>query len=237
MYKRAHHQRIARVLGALDADLLRSHACLFGGGTCIALGHGEYRESVDIDFLISDPTGYRALRQRLTGHDGMAAITRSGAIPLVVLREIRADQYGIRTLLQVDGEAIKFEIVREARIQLETPSDTDVLCGISTLTTVDLAASKLLANSDRYADDGVFSRDLIDLAMLGLELPVLRHALSKAEAAYGSAVRRDLGMAIERLKSRPERLTRCMQAMGMDMPQVLLWQKIRVLTCLCVETT
>ena len=63
MFRRPHHQRIARVLAALDTDLLRRHGCLFGGGTCIALRHGEYRESVDIDFLVSDALGYRELRQ------------------------------------------------------------------------------------------------------------------------------------------------------------------------------
>jgi hypothetical protein len=55
MFKRPHHQRIARVLAALDADLLHRHACWFGGGTCIALKQGEYRESVDIDFLLIRP--------------------------------------------------------------------------------------------------------------------------------------------------------------------------------------
>jgi hypothetical protein len=235
MFKRPHHQRIARVLAALDADLLRRHACWFGGGTCIALRQGEYRESVDIDFLISDPAGYRELRQQLTGNKGMAAITRDGAIPLVVLRDIRADQYGIRTLLQMDGESIKFEIVREARIELEMPGENDTLCGISTLTAGDLAASKLLANSDRYADEGVFCRDLIDLAMLALSLPALRQAMSKAEAAYGLAVRRDLARAIDQIENRPERLKRCMQAMSMEMEQAKLWQKIRKLKPLCAE--
>ncbi|MCW2313780.1 nucleotidyl transferase AbiEii/AbiGii toxin family protein [Rhodoferax antarcticus] len=54
MFERPHHQRIAQVLYALDAQLLRDKHCLFGGGTAIALRYGEYRESVDIDFLVSD---------------------------------------------------------------------------------------------------------------------------------------------------------------------------------------
>jgi len=29
-----------------------------------------------------------------------------------------------------------------------------------------MATSKLLANSDRWADEGVFNRDVIDLAMM-----------------------------------------------------------------------
>ena len=146
-----------------------------------------------------------------------------------MLREVRADQYGLRTVVQMDGQAIKFEIVREARIDLVAPAKSDVVCGISTLTPLDLAASKLLANSDRQADDGVFSRDVIDLAMMGLGLPLLRRALAKAEQAYGPAVARDLAKAIDRLQERPGWLERCMQAMAMTLPKAVLWQKIRSL--------
>jgi hypothetical protein len=156
MFERPHHQRIA-------------------------LRYGEYRESVDMDFLVSDAAGYRELRQRLTGTNGINAITCQGAMPLVALREVRADQYGIRTQVQMDGQAIKFKIVREARIELEAPGPQDVLCGVNTLTPLDLAASKLLAK------------------------------------------------AIDRMQNRPGWLERCMQAMAMDMPKALLWQKIRAL--------
>ncbi|OSZ76160.1 nucleotidyl transferase AbiEii/AbiGii toxin family protein [Hydrogenophaga sp. IBVHS1] len=228
-FERPHHQRIAHVLAALDGEKLRQYACLFGGGTCIALRHGEYRESVDIDFLVSDAVGYRELRQLLTGPTALGAITRGGAQPLVVVREIRADQYGIRTQVQMDGHAIKFEVVREARIELESPQMGDNICGVSTLTALDLAASKLLANSDRQADDGVFNRDVIDLAMMALPLRSLRAASAKAEQAYGPAIGRDLGKAIDRLQNRKGWLERCMQAMDMQMPKALLWQKVRAL--------
>jgi hypothetical protein len=228
-FERPHHQRIAHVLAALDGEKLRQHACLFGGGTCIALQHGEYRESVDIDFLVSDAVGYRELRQLLTGPTGLGPITRAGAQPLAVLREIRADQYGIRTQVQMDGHAIKFEVVREARIELELPQASDNICGVSTLTALDLAASKLLANSDRQADDGVFNRDVIDLAMMALPLRSLRAASAKAEQAYGPAIGRDLAKAIDRLQNRKGWLEHCMQAMDMQMPKALLWQKVRAL--------
>lgn len=227
MFERPHHQRIAHVLAALDGGALAQHACWFGGGTCIALRFGEYRESVDIDFLVSDPAGYRELRQLLTGLDGLAPITRQGAMPLELLREVRADQYGIRTQVRMDGYAIKFEIVREARIELQAPGPQDLLCGIGTLTELDLAASKLLANADRQADDGVFSRDVIDLAMMNLTLPQLRAALEKATEAYGAAITKDLAKAIDRLQNRQGWLERCMQVMAMNMPKAVLWQKIR----------
>ena len=227
--ERPHHQRIAHVLNALDGAALRQYGCLFGGGTCIALRYGEYRESVGIDFLVSDAAGYRELRHLLTGQGGLAAITHAHAAPLVALREIRADQYGIRTQVQMDGQAIKLEIVREARITLEPPVAGDTLCGVSTLTWLDLAASKLLANSDRQADDGVFSRDVIDLAMMGLPLPTLRAARDKAAQAYGASVTRDLGKAIDRLQNRTGWLERCIQAMAMQLPKAVLWQKVRAL--------
>ena len=229
MFERSHHQRIAHVLAALNGDLLRRHGCLFGGGTCIALRHGEYCESVDIDFLVSDAAGYRELRQMVTGTQGLNALLRPGAEPLTVGREVRADQYGLRTQVQMDGQLIKFEMVREARIALEMPGHSDVICGIATLTRLDLAASKLLANSDRQADDGVFSRDVIDLAMMNLRLPLLQAALAKAEVAYGTSVARDLTKAIDRMQERAGWLERCMQAMAMTLPKAVVWQKIRAL--------
>ena len=179
---------------------------------------GNYRESVDIDFLVSDAAGYRELRQLLTHPDGLTGITHLQAPPLVALREIRADQYGLRTQVQMDGQAIKFEIVREARIALVTPTASDNICGVPTLTRLDLATSKLLANADRQADDGVFSRDVIDLAMMQLPLPVLRPSVAL-----------DLGKSIDRLQHRAGWLERCMKAMVMHTPKAVLWQKVRAL--------
>ncbi len=166
MFDRPHHRRIAIVLEALDADVLAQNDCLFGGGTAMALRFGEYRESVDIHFLVSRVTGYRQLRQRLTGRDGVCAITRPGH-ELTQTRELRADQYGIRTLLKIGDVPIKFEIVLEGRIELAAPDPDDRVCGVATLTPLDMVTTKLLANTDRWRDDSVMSRDLIDLAMLG----------------------------------------------------------------------
>ncbi len=227
MFERPHHQRIAHILAALDGNALAQHGCWFGGGTCIALRFGEYRESVDMDFLVSDATGYRELRQLLTGIHGLAPITRPGAMPLELVRAMRADQYGLRTQVQMDGHAIKFEIVREARITLQAPSAQDQICGIGTLTVLDMAASKLLANADCQADDGVFNRDVIDLAMMNLPLTQLRAALEKASQAYGDTITKDLAKAIDRLQNRQGWLERCMQVMDMNMPKSVLWQKVR----------
>ena len=229
MFDREHHRRVAHVLEALDADLLKANACLFGGGTAIALRYGEYRESVDIDFLVSERDGYRALRQRLGGTDGLRAIQRAGRA-LDQVRDVRADQYGLRTVVRVDGMEIKFEIVLEGRITLDPPGAGDEICGVATLTPLDLAASKLLANSDRWADDAVFSRDLIDLAMMAPPKKLLKAAIEKARGAYGDSIENDLGKAIDALRARPHRLDQCMEAMQMrGVPKALLWKRIKAL--------
>ena len=77
--------------------------------------------------------------------------------------------------------------------------------------------------------DGILSRDLIDLAMLNLDLARLRQALAKAKSADGQAIRRDLNTAIKRMHQRHGWLERCMQAMTIDIPQAQLWQRIRTL--------
>ncbi len=236
MFERNHHRHIASVLGALNAPLLAEHACYFGGGTAMALRYNEYRESVDIDFLVSNLDGYRALRQLLTGPEALQTIARPGTV-LKTLREVRADQYGIRTIVQAEESAaqsdiqaaIKFEIVLEGRIVLETPNTAEAICGIATLTPLDMATSKLLANSDRWADDSVFSRDLIDLAMMQPGKPLLRLAIEKSKTAYGDSITVDLAKARDRLMTRPGRLERCMQMMQMTVPKALVWQRLQAL--------
>jgi len=233
LFEREHHRRVASVLQALDARLLHAHQCLFGGGTALALRYGEYRESVDIDFLVSHREGYGALRQLLSGTAGMQAICRAGVDLAPVFsqtREVRADQYGIRTMLRVADVEIKFEIMLEARITLDAPGAGDLLCGVATLTPLDAAASKLLANSDRWRDDAVLCRDLIDLAMMAPPKALLRQAIVKAQGAYGASIEADLRQAIQALRERPHRLDHCMQAMRMTtVPKALLWKRIKAL--------
>lgn len=229
LFKREHHIRIASILQSLDSERLASNGCCFGGGTAIALARGEYRESFDIDFMVSDPAGYRTLRQMMTGARGINAIIRTGC-EFKQKHEIRADQYGIRTLFTVGDADIKFEIVLEGRIHLEMPGPADRICNVATLTPLDMAACKLLANSDRWSDDGAFSRDLIDLAMLALPKPVFTMAKKKAALAYGDSVERDLDRAITKLAARSGRLDECMSVLKMDdVPKALLWSRIRKL--------
>lgn len=229
MFVRPHHQRIHEVLLALDATLLREHQCYFGGGTAIVLQRDEYRESVDMDFMVSDLTSYRALRRVLQDRDALAQFFGLGRGPLVALPEVRADQYGIRTALPLKTGSIKFEIVFEARITFDRPGPEDQIVGIATLTQVDLVASKLLANVDRWADDGVMSRDILDLAMLQPTPKTWSAASQKAEDAYGAAVLPSLAKARARLLDDPPRLARCIQVLQVSTPQALLYQRLATL--------
>ena len=227
MFKREHHQKIHQVLQALDAPFLAQHQCYFGGGTAIVLRRGEYRESVDIDFLVSDIAAYRELRKQLQEPQVLEQLFGIGRGPLIKLPEVRADQYGIRTRLPLANGGIKFEIVFEARIIFDVPAPDDVVGGVSTLTEVDLAASKLLANVDRWPDAGVFSRDIVDLAMLDLKKHESHMALAKAESAYGDAVVRDVHKAVANLQNHPDRLSNCLVALAMNVPAALMLDRLK----------
>lgn len=229
MFERAHHRHIAQVLASLDAELLRGRQCWFGGGTAISLRMGEYRESIDIDFLVSDLEGYRELRQRLRGARTLAPLSRAGITPLPLANEWRVDQYGLRGFVEVGPRPIKFEIINEARIPLQRPAKKDVVCGVSMLSAPDLAACKLLANADRWRDDSVFARDVIDLAYLDLPPRRLAPGLRKATTAYGPDVVRDMLRAVAALQGRQGWLARCVAALSIAEPAARVMQRLRAL--------
>lgn len=124
LFERPHHRDIALVLQSLDASVLSRRHCYFGGGTALALRYGEYRESRDIDFVVSDLAGYRELRQMVGSAGGRLPFTREG-LKVELARQVRTDQYGIRAQVRSGESAIKFEIVLEARIDLTLPEDDD----------------------------------------------------------------------------------------------------------------
>lgn len=103
----------------MKADFPTDAGCWFGGGTAIVMTHGEYRLSSDVDFLCSSQDGDRALRQAVTAK-GCAGVFEE---PVNQLRDFRYDQYGLRTAVELDGHPIKFEIVREGRIDVSGAYD------------------------------------------------------------------------------------------------------------------
>lgn len=226
MFRRLHHQQVAEVLSSLDAPLLAEHNCWFGGGTAIVLANGEFRESVDIDFLVSDQQSFRRLRQLVRDRGLDALATRE----LELGRTPSVDGYGIRTSVLVAGVAIKFEIIHEGRIDLDTPTPGDEICGLRILTRTDQVATKLLANDDRWADTSTFSRDLIDLAMMRPDITALRAGARKAVDAYGTTVGESLDKAVTYLQDRPQRLDEYIRALRIDAPRAVVWQSIRDLS-------
>src|ERR1700730_16917871 len=118
MFNRPHHQNIVRFLEKLDSDLLEAAGCFFGGGTAIALATNEYRESVDIDFLIASTDGYRQIRELISDNN----INKLSKEPIPLLRDVRKDRDKISTIINAgEGEQpIKFELVLEGRIPLSS---------------------------------------------------------------------------------------------------------------------
>jgi Nucleotidyl transferase AbiEii toxin, Type IV TA system len=211
VFKRVHHRAVAELLTYFNADFLAEAQCFFGGGTAIVLALGEYRESLDIDFLCASKTGFRALRNTVT-EQSLGEILKT---PVSYVRAVRSDLYGIRTFVEVQSRQIKIELVNEARIELS--GGVLPLFGVPTLSRTDMYAEKLLANADRGSDPSVFSRDMIDLLMLidaWGDIPST--AWQKVRDAYGASVDRSFRDSLTRIKD-DAHLELCLRRMHMDL--------------------
>jgi len=203
---------VAAVLSRLDGTFLHQAGCYFGGGTRIVLELVEYRESRDIDFLCASREGYRQLRETIS-ETSLGAIAPD-AIRLA--REVRGDQYGIRTWIACGELKLKFEILREGRIELAGMKVPRI--GVACLDHAHAFAEKLLANADRGLDGSTLSRDAVDLAFMMSSWPVAQaiRGLEIARAAYGADVDRKLVSAVTRLREdRPWR-ARCIEGLGIE---------------------
>jgi hypothetical protein len=217
MFNLEFHQKILRVLRSLNLDFFQTCQLYFGGGTLISLSHKEYRLSKDIDFLCCVGDSYRLLRQAVAerGYDALFTTRTDIELP----GELRTNRYGVRFSVVVDRVPIKFEIVAEERITLGKPDYPD-WSPVPCLNKTDTFAQKLLANSDRWADSSVQSRDLIDLSMLRLAAPIPQEAIDKAENAY--PVIEPLKRAICNFQAKPEYRERCFQALGIQAPEQII---------------
>ena len=207
--ERPETRRALALLALLDAALLREAACWFGGGTAVALRCGEFRVSRDVDFLCASRDGYRRLRQRV--HEkGLSGLF---VAPVLVVRALRVDRYGIRGAVEVDGAPMKLELVSEGRIDLEGQDDPALPVG--RLSDADLVAEKLLANEDRFLDDAALGRDAIDLVMLEQTLGGLPQAAwDKARGAYGPSVDDAWARGLQRLRDDRALLARGLEQMA-----------------------
>lgn len=214
MFNLEFHQKILRVLRNLDSNLFQANRIYFRGGTCVSLGHGEYRLSKDIDFLCPVGDRYRLLRQAVAQRGYNALFASQTGIDLP--GELQTNRYGVRFAVAVDQVPIRFEIVAEERIALGEPN-YPAWSPVPCLNETDTFAEKLLANSDRWVDTSIESRDLIDLSMLRLTAPVPQEAIDKAENAY--PVVDPLKRAIRNFQAKPEYRERCFQALGVQVPE------------------
>lgn len=212
-YQRPRHRAVGRILDRLDARVLREAKCYFGGGTRIALELNEYRESEDIDFICSDLAGYRTLRATIDNR-ALGALLPELRPDLSLLREVRADQYGIRTIIDVQGEPVKFEIILEARIQVAATKVKGI--PVPVLDRTSCFAEKWLANADRWNDRAVLSRDAIDLAFM-LSTWSIEEALAGARLAsdaYGDAIGRAADGASNKLLKDAVYRRQCIKDLG-----------------------
>lgn len=194
--------------------MLKDAECFFGGGTAIVLSLGEYRESIDLDFLCSSKDGYRQLRQAVYGPQGLRGILKPNS-EVAIIRDVQADQYGIRSFLSAGDTRIKFEIVKESRADLY--GELDARYGVPVLNQTCMYVEKLLANADRWPDKSVLSRDIIDLMFMQSRLKSIPdEAWEIAYSAYGETVRKAYNSAIAMLKE-PNWLHKCMQGMAIDL--------------------
>ncbi|BAY17115.1 hypothetical protein NIES21_29490 [Anabaenopsis circularis NIES-21] len=210
-----HHNKILMILESLNPDVLKKGSAYFGGGTLFALDFEEYRWSKDIDFISPMGTsGYKYLRTVV--FDGGYEALFSDLSSIQIGRGT-TDQYGIRMMVIVDNLPIKTEIIAESRFQPDQPRYTE-WSPVPCLSLIDCFTSKLLANSDRYMDDSVESRDLIDLAILRLQSPIPQAAINKAENAY--EVIRPLKTAVKRFQERPDYREKCFLSLQIDENQI-----------------
>ncbi len=215
IFRSAHHNKILTILNSLDAEILKKGSASKVGRTLLALDFEEYRWSRDVDFICSvSSSGYKYLRN-VVFDSGYQGLFRD--LSKINIGRGTTDQYGIRMVVLVDDEPIKTEIIAEVRFELDLPRYpkwSPVAC----LSLSDCFTSKLLANSDRFADESVESRDLIDLAVLRLQSIIPPEAVKKAEKAY--EVMRPLKRAIQSFQERPEYRRQCFASLQIEKQQV-----------------
>ncbi|MBD2542258.1 nucleotidyl transferase AbiEii/AbiGii toxin family protein [Coleofasciculus sp. FACHB-SPT36] len=206
-----YHNKILTILESLDAEVLRKGSAYFGGGTLLALDFEEYRWSKDVDFISPvGESGYKYLRTVIFD-GGYEALFRD--LSRIQVGRGTTDQYGIRMMVIVDNIPIKAEIIAEARFQLDPPRYPK-WSSVACLSLNDCFTSKLLSNCDRYMDDSVEARDLIDLAILRLQSSIPQESIEKAEKAY--EVVRPLKKAIARFQERPHYRQECFLSLQVD---------------------
>lgn len=177
------HANAMRLLEMADPEFMEGANCLFSGGTRLALELGEHRNSIDVDLMCFDASGWGAIRSGVT-NNSLGPIFKTSP---KLLRDVRAGRDAIRTFVQVNGMPVKLEIIREGNIPIEGAWLPGVPVPVTSRAST--IAQKLLATADRGADRASESKDLIDLAFIAASWPKpeLDKGLEMAGRAYSPA--------------------------------------------------
>lgn len=204
-----HHKAISKALFNFNSKYLADNKILFGGGTRIALELGEYRESVDIDFICPDRSSYRAVREQVTNTTLGALVSND----FNYIREVRPDRDAVRTAIEVDGVKIKLEFVSFDNYQLKPASNTG-LFPVPYLDQMSCFYTKLLANADRKLSPPC--KDIFDLLAMRKHWGAIpNEAVEHSATHYGlPTIVNGLTLALNDIMARPDYYRTAASGMG-----------------------
>ncbi|MBR9907025.1 MAG: nucleotidyl transferase AbiEii/AbiGii toxin family protein [Gammaproteobacteria bacterium] len=210
-YQRHHHQIIEKCLRNFNADYLREHRILFGGGTRISLELNEYRQSVDIDFLCADKASYRAVRSQVSETSLGVLVHKE----FDYARDVRFDRYGVRTLIKADDLVIKLEFVAFDDYQLAIEPKTE-LFPVPAIDHTSCFMTKLLAHADRLMQEPL--KVLFDLIVMFSQWGMIpKQAMEEAFSHYGATtVKGNLVKGLQHMLDNEPRYLAAAMNMGID---------------------
>ena len=177
-----------------------------GGRTApVSLGQAGYFNPIALyrhqEFLVS----------RQSRREVVTQLAKQG---ILLAREVRIDQYGIRTWLGSPNTQLKFEIIREARIDLSSRRLAGIPVGCLDRPTS--FAEKFLANADRGLDASTLSRDAIDLAfmMAGWSQADAVAGIRIARDAYGKDIDRKFVLVTQKLREDKRYRMKCIEGLA-----------------------
>ncbi|MGB5633882.1 MAG: nucleotidyl transferase AbiEii/AbiGii toxin family protein [Waterburya sp.] len=214
--KKAVFAGIKRITDQINTNLFNQHRVVLGGGALVGMLYKQLRYSSDLDFLVP-PQDYNALGYRLRQGESIFTSTND-----LEIGKPRIDKYGIRYPIRFNQDnqeiTIKLEIVAEWNMAIAEPG---LVNNIPCLNLTDLVTAKLLANVDRGHDRSKFSRDLIDLAIIGSQTKIPSSAIDKAKSIYPDAIT-CLKETVEKFQNTPEYRERCYENLQIDHPEIIV---------------
>lgn len=203
-YQLNHHQVISSALENFNSEFLFENNIIFGGGTRIALEINEFRESIDIDFLCPNKESYKAVREQVTNLSLGSLVKKD----FKYIREIRADRYAVRTVIEHKSTAIKLEFVSFDNYKLKWLSNRERF-PVPFLDHNSCYYTKLLANSDRKLEYPY--KDIMDILAMRAEWGAIpQDAIKLASEHYGrKTVVGSLIDALEHIQNNNEAYFKC----------------------------